>query len=372
MTPRLSERYTQALAYAAEVHATQTRKGDAGIPYISHLLGASSLLIEAGGDEEEAIAALLHDAAEDQGGEPRLADIQGKFGPRVAGIVRECSDSLTEDPDAKADWRVRKEAHLRHLRSASASAVKVTAADKLHNARALVNDLKLEGPLYLERFNASGEDIWWYYRQMYATLVALAAPVRLTSALGECLVELENLIPLPKQETLDLGELELPASTSEIPTVSDDVIFSSDWIDSQNEDLSTHDADTQLFDQWRDLPHSNPRDRRYKEWTVAAVDTMLCTGIPMVAELWTQGPHWQVTLKASPSQRFIAAFRSDGTWVESNGRQSNWGSVLEGGPEQVGVFLARDYWQMHANAPDAIHRYARHLPNARTILRSQR
>ena len=194
MTPRLTDRYTQALAYAAQIHADQTRKGDAGIPYISHLLAASSLVLEAGGDEEEAIAALLHDAAEDQGGEARLVDIEERFGPRVAGIVRECSDSLTEDPEAKAQWRTRKTLHLEHLRDASPSAVLVSAADKLHNARCLVTDLTLDGLSYLTNFNASGAEIVWYYQQMYATLTTRAAPLRLTSALGECVEELEHLI----------------------------------------------------------------------------------------------------------------------------------------------------------------------------------
>ena len=194
MTPRLTDRYTQALAYAAKIHADQTRKGDAGIPYISHLLAASSLALEAGGDEDEAIAALLHDAAEDQGGEARLVDIEERFGPRVAGIVRECSDSLTEDPKAKAAWRTRKTLHLMHLRDASPSAVLVSAADKLHNARCLVTDLALDGLSYLTNFNASGADIVWYYREMYTTLTARAAPLRLTSALGECVEEFEHLI----------------------------------------------------------------------------------------------------------------------------------------------------------------------------------
>lgn len=195
MTARLTDRYTQALVYAAEIHAVQTRKGPAGIPYISHLLAASSLVIEAGGDEDEAIAALLHDAAEDQGGEPRLADIGERFGPRVAGIVRECSDSLEEDPTKKAPWRERREAHLQHLGMASSSAVLVTAADKLHNARSLVSDLQEEGTGYLDNFNASGEDTLWYYQKMHAALIAANATVRLTRALGECVQELKGLIP---------------------------------------------------------------------------------------------------------------------------------------------------------------------------------
>ena len=196
MTNQLTDRYTEALSYAAQVHATQTRKGPAGIPYLSHLLGVSSLVMEAGGFEDEAIAALLHDAAEDQGGEARLADIEQRFGAVVAGIVRECSDSLTEDPEDKAPWRERKELHLKHLGQATRSAVIVTAADKLHNARALVSDLHESGPRYLSNFNAEPVDILWYYQQMYSTLIAVAAPPRLTQALGECVRALEALISI--------------------------------------------------------------------------------------------------------------------------------------------------------------------------------
>lgn len=195
MTTRLTDRYTQALVYAAEIHAAQTRKGPAGIPYISHLLAASSLVIEAGGDEDEAIAALLHDAAEDQGGVPRLADISERFGPRVAGIVRECSDSLEQDPSVKAPWRERKIAHLRHVAEASSSAVLVTAADKLHNARSLVSDLRETGLVYFRYFNATGEDTLWYYQEMLAALTAANAPTRLTTALEDCVMELKGLIP---------------------------------------------------------------------------------------------------------------------------------------------------------------------------------
>ena len=161
---------TLALVYAAEVHADQTRKSDAGIPYVSHLLAASSLVIEAGGDEDEAIAALLHDAAEDQGGEPRLKDIKERFGDRVAGIVRECSDSLTEDPDEKEPWSIRKKRYIEHLATASPSALLVTAADKTHNARSLVSDIRLYGVDYLKPFTATPEQTIWYYEQVLAAL----------------------------------------------------------------------------------------------------------------------------------------------------------------------------------------------------------
>lgn len=365
MAPRLSHRYTEALAYAAEVHAAQTRKGDAGIPYLSHLLAVSSLVIEAGGNEDEAIAALLHDAAEDQGGHARLADIEEHFGPTVARIVRECSDSLTENPETKAPWRERKEAHLDHLRSSSPSTVTVTAADKLHNARSLISDLTLEGLLYLNHFNASGEDIFWYYREMYATLIAVAAPVRLTSALGECVVELEQLMPISQQASLALG---VEANTQTDALVIRDI---DDWVHAQGGDLSTDEVETQTFTQWSRAGESAPRGGRYREWTVSAVDPILRTGIPMIAEVRTKGAHWQVTLKASPSQRFIAAFRSDGSWVGPDGRPSGWSNVLEGGPPQVGVRIARDYWKMNSHSPEAIHRYATRLPDARTIQRSQ-
>src|SRR3712207_7204546 len=134
MPVMLGERWEKALVYASRVHALQWRQGS-NVPYVSHLLGVASLVLEAGGDEDQAIAALLHDAAEDQGGEARLADIEARFGGRVAAIVRACTDS-TETP--KPPWRARKETYIAHLPTLEGSVPEslcVSVADKLHNAR---------------------------------------------------------------------------------------------------------------------------------------------------------------------------------------------------------------------------------------------
>ena len=164
---RLTSRYATAVAYAVDVHVGQFRKGT-DIPYVAHLLAASSLVIEAGGDEDLAIAALLHDAAEDHGGEERLADIAVRFGPRVAGIVRACSDSLAADGTDKREWEARKREHLEHLRTAAADVLTVWTADKVHNARAIVTDLETSGPDAMSRFNAAPDRVLWYYRENLA------------------------------------------------------------------------------------------------------------------------------------------------------------------------------------------------------------
>jgi (p)ppGpp synthase/HD superfamily hydrolase len=157
------------MAYATELHKGQTRKSTT-ITYISHPFGVASLVLEANGDEDQAIAALLHDVPEDCGGEPRLREIAEMFGPRVEKIVRGCSDSLVEDPEEKAPWRERKEVHISHLDSADMDTLIVTAADKAHNARSIATDLQNQGPSLWDRFNANRDDIIWYYESVYAVL----------------------------------------------------------------------------------------------------------------------------------------------------------------------------------------------------------
>src|SRR5436309_13050206 len=146
----LGERFADALAYAADVHRDQVRKSTA-IPYVAHLLAVAARVLEDGGREGEAIAALLHDAPEDQGGEARLADIRDRFGDRVADIVEACSDTF-ESP--KPPWRGRKEAYLAHLRDPATAidVLRVSAADKLNNATAILRDLRQLGPRVWERF----------------------------------------------------------------------------------------------------------------------------------------------------------------------------------------------------------------------------
>lgn len=189
----LGPRYAQAVAYASHWHADQVRKGTS-IPYICHPLAVSASVLEAGGDEDLAIAALLHDVAEDCGGEPRLVEIRTTFGDRVEGIVRACSDSLTADPLLKAPWRERKERHLDELLTVDDDVILVTAADKLSNARALVTDLEAHGIAAMERFNAPPDAIAWYYRSTVDVLVARHAPEILLIPLSEGVRRLTSLI----------------------------------------------------------------------------------------------------------------------------------------------------------------------------------
>jgi len=165
----LSKRFLTAMEYATDLHKDQTRKST-DITYICHPMGVASLVLEAGGDEDLAIAALLHDIPEDCGGEARLIEISQMFGNRVERIVRGCSDSLIEDPEEKAPWKERKEVHIDHLIIADSDTLTVTAADKAHNARSIATDLQNQGPELWKRFNASREDIIWYYESVFAVL----------------------------------------------------------------------------------------------------------------------------------------------------------------------------------------------------------
>lgn len=161
----LGPRFREALVYATEAHQEQLRKG-ASIPYVSHLLGVTALVLEDGGDEDEAIGALLHDVCEDQGGRPRLEDVRGRFGDRVASIVDACTDSH-EDP--KPPWKPRKETYVEGVRSTHGEdALRVSLADKLHNSRAILRDLKAaDDPEALWSRFAQGRDcVLWYYRAL--------------------------------------------------------------------------------------------------------------------------------------------------------------------------------------------------------------
>lgn len=156
----LGPRFADAVRYAADVHARQRRK-DTDVPYAAHLLATASLVLEAGGDEVLAVAALLHDCAEDHGGEERLVDVERAFGGRVAGIVRACSDSLAPQDAPKAGWEVRKRAHLARLADADADVLLVWTADKVHNSRSLVTDLEI-GRDVLPGFHAGPDRVLWY------------------------------------------------------------------------------------------------------------------------------------------------------------------------------------------------------------------
>ncbi len=164
----LSDRFADALTYANRAHRHQHRKGTA-IPYVSHLLTVASIVLDHGGTEEEAIAALLHDAPEDCGGQPRLDEIRVQFGDSVADIVAGCSDSLVTDPLAKDPWQIRKQRYHDHVRqTADTSVLLVSAADKLHNATATAADLKRDGPAVWKRFKGGREGAIWNYQVLLA------------------------------------------------------------------------------------------------------------------------------------------------------------------------------------------------------------
>jgi GTP pyrophosphokinase len=159
---KLGPRFLRAFRFAAAKHAGQTRKAST-IPYIAHLIGVASLVLEAGGDEDLAIAALLHDVVEDCGGAPMLKEVQRRFGKRVAHIVDGCTDS---DTDPKPTWRDRKENYLRHLKTADAGTRLVSAADKLNNIRSILTDYREIGESVWARFNGGREGTLWYYRAL--------------------------------------------------------------------------------------------------------------------------------------------------------------------------------------------------------------
>ncbi|MEJ2557466.1 MAG: HD domain-containing protein [Anaerolineae bacterium] len=184
----LSARFEEALILAVRWHAGQVRK-ETTIPYIAHLLGVASIVLEQGADEDEAIAALLHDAVEDQGGVVALGEIRRRFGDRVAEIVAGCTDAWTTP---KPPWRERKEAYIAHLRQASASVRLVSAADKLHNARSILADYRAIGEALWSRFNGGKAGTLWYYRALVETLQA-ADPTPLVEELDRVVSEIEGL-----------------------------------------------------------------------------------------------------------------------------------------------------------------------------------
>jgi (p)ppGpp synthase/HD superfamily hydrolase len=184
----LSSRFSQALVYAADAHQEQTRKGTR-VPYVAHVLAVAALALENGANEDEAIAALLHDTVEDCGGLPRLADVRERFG--VADIVMGCSDS-SETP--KPPWRERKETYLHDLDQASPSVLLVSACDKLHNVRSLLVSVRNDGEAAWARFKGGKEGTLWYYRAALATLKRCGVSPRLTHELEISLDELHRAV----------------------------------------------------------------------------------------------------------------------------------------------------------------------------------
>jgi GTP pyrophosphokinase len=158
----LTARFDDAFQYAHQLHASQTRKGTRA-PYIGHLMGVASIVLDDGGEEDEAIGALLHDAAEDQGGRERLDEIRQRFGDNVARIVEDCTDSW-ESP--KKPWPERKRLYVEHARRLAGPSLRVSAADKVHNAYAILRDLRNTGETVWTRFNAAPDDVMSYYESL--------------------------------------------------------------------------------------------------------------------------------------------------------------------------------------------------------------
>jgi (p)ppGpp synthase/HD superfamily hydrolase len=184
----LTDRFGEALAFAARLHNGQKRKGT-DIPYVSHLLAVASIALEHGADEDEAIAALLHDAVEDQGGDAARQEIRRRFGERVTQVVDGCTDAETTP---KPPWRERKERYVAHVAEASPSVRLVSAADKLHNARSILADLRTCGDALWARFKGGKEGTLWYYRSLVEAFRAHGT-TPLVEELARTVAEIERL-----------------------------------------------------------------------------------------------------------------------------------------------------------------------------------
>jgi (p)ppGpp synthase/HD superfamily hydrolase len=178
----LTPRFQEAMSFACQLHAAQVRKGT-GVPYIAHLMSVAALVFEDGGCEDEAIAALLHDAVEDQGGAATLQEIYRRFGPRVAGIVEACSDTMVTP---KPPWRGRKEAYIRHLQEATPETLRVSLADKVHNARDILACYHQCGEQVWQAFKGGKDGTLWYYHTLVRVFRSLRG--------GELVDELERVV----------------------------------------------------------------------------------------------------------------------------------------------------------------------------------
>jgi (p)ppGpp synthase/HD superfamily hydrolase len=184
---KLGSRFEAALVYATQLHANQVRKGS-NVPYISHLLSVAALVLEDGGDEDEAIAALLHDAIEDQGGAKTREEIRQKFGEKVVNIVDGCTDS---EIIPKPPWKERKQRHIEKMRYASPEIWRVSLADKLHNARSILADWHRMGEAVWDKFKGGREGTLWYYRSFLAVHQETGSSF-LSKELGRVVAELEK------------------------------------------------------------------------------------------------------------------------------------------------------------------------------------
>ncbi len=203
----LGKRFDEAIVYALDAHDRQLRKGTR-VPYVAHLMGVASVVLEEGGSEDEAIAALLHDVVEDQGGAAREADVRSRFGDRVADVVRECSaEDKTDDPG----WRIRKERYIAGVATCSGSALLISVADKLYNARAILSDYLAIGPRVWDRFGADvpkDESVLWYYGSLVEAYRSRPdAPVRLVAELARTVGQLQRASFRPSCPACGAGDV---------------------------------------------------------------------------------------------------------------------------------------------------------------------
>lgn len=185
----LTEKIAQALALAVEAHNGQKRKGT-NIPYLAHPMGVASIALDHGADEEQAMAALLHDAVED-GGPHYAKRIRDQFGDRVADIVEGCTDGVPDSSGKKEAWKPRKERYISHLQKATDDVLLVSGSDKLHNARAIVEDLLRIGPAVFDRFTATQEQTIWYYETLSGVFSNRGTPV--AKALSDTVQRMKQL-----------------------------------------------------------------------------------------------------------------------------------------------------------------------------------
>lgn len=189
MTYMITDRTAQALALAIEAHDGQKRKGTQ-IPYIAHPMGVASIALEHGADEEQAMAALLHDAVED-GGIEYAERIRARFGQRVTDIVQGCTDGIPDATGTKEAWTQRKERYIAHLKDASDDVLLVSGSDKLHNARAIVEDLLRIGPVVFNRFSATKAQTLWYYETLAGVFSQRGTPI--AQALSDTVQRMKQL-----------------------------------------------------------------------------------------------------------------------------------------------------------------------------------
>lgn len=221
--PRLGPRLQRAFRYAAEKHEGQTRKQTA-VPYLSHLMAVTSLVLEAGGDEDMAIAALLHDVVEDCGGMPRLREVRKLFGTRVAKIVEGCTDSFG---DPKPEWIERKKDYLREVKHADSETRLVSASDKLHNVRTILADYRQNGEAIWKRFSGKKDGTLWYYRALSDEYRRRGAN-RITRELELAVEELERVVGIsrggrarPSQSARGTGHPVPPKSSKRAPLLDE-------------------------------------------------------------------------------------------------------------------------------------------------------